>query len=122
MKNNTNLISMVRSSVYTVILYIVGLSSIFRPHCVSYVLDNDATDAVLAAVTAPLVSLTLQQTFRVTSYGLELLVRCCHHTLTSLDLSYSSGVMSVSELTQLEAWFPQLTILCLRWTISIVNL
>ena len=75
---------------------------------------NETTDSVLSSITAPLVSLTVQRSTKVTDLGLRGLAYACRHSLSSLDLSFSTGV-TPSLLSQLETMFPKMTSLCLRY-------
>lgn len=75
---------------------------------------NETTDSVLSNVSAPLVSLTVQRSIKVTGLGLRGLSNTCCHSLSSLDLSFCTAV-TPSFLPELETLFPKLTTLHLRY-------
>ena len=66
---------------------------------------NKTTDAVLSAITSPLVALTVRGC-SVTEQGLKNVAKHCHCTLRSLDASFCRSIYFTIE--ERKVYFPEL--------------
>ena len=76
-------------------------------HVIVSVGNKYTTNAVLSAITSPLVALTVMRCIRLSIEGLENLAKHCHHTLHSLDVSYCHSIKNYT-IEELKVYFPEL--------------